>query len=364
MPRDTVGDPENYVQYKYGGNFAINTANIFSIYFMICYRKKTGKGFRYFDEHNKVITDAGLKEWFKSLVIPPAWKKVEINTSSRAKIWATGYDAKERKQYVYNTRFRKSRDDQKFDRIIRFAGRLEHMRRVTGQHLRKRKLSREKVLAVMVRLLETAFFRPGNDCYSKENESYGLTTLRSRHLEIDGSEMIFSYRGKSGQEQEKHITDARLTTIVKEIDELPGYEIFKFIDEDGNIHDVKSGDLNEYIRSVMGEAFSAKDFRTWAGTVIAAITLDEMGAVREKDQRKLKKNIRNAVIAVSEKLGNTPAIARSSYIDTRIIDNYIQGRTLGNFRREVNQLLKANQSLSVEELGVLCLLKRRLNKKD
>ncbi|MBX2925553.1 MAG: DNA topoisomerase IB [Chitinophagaceae bacterium] len=331
---------------------------------MICYRKKSGKGFRYFDEHNKTITDARLKAWFRSLVIPPAWEKVEINTSPRAKIWATGYDAKGRKQYTYNTRFRKHRDDQKFNRILRFASKLEHMRRVTGQHLRKRKLHRDKVLAVMVRLLENAFFRPGNDCYSKENESYGLTTLRSKHLEINGQEMIFSYKGKSGKEQEKHITDARLATIVKELDELPGYEIFKFIDEDGNIHDVKSGDLNAYIHSIMGEEFSAKDFRTWAGTVIAAMALDEIGAVQEKDQKKLKKNIRGAVIAVSEKLGNTPAIARSSYIDPRIIDNYIQGRTLSNFSREVKQLLKTNENLSLEELGVLCLLKKRLNNKD
>lgn len=339
-------------------------ATILSIYFMICYRKKIGKNFRYFNEQDKIITDDKLKAWFKSLAIPPAWKKVEINTSSRAKIWATGYDTKERKQYIYNTRFRKSRDDQKFDRIIRFANKLEHMRRVTGQHLRKRKLSRDKVLAVMVRLLETAFFRRGNDCYSKENESYGLTTLRSKHLEINGNEMIFSYKGKSGQAQEKHIIDARLTTIVKEIDELPGYEIFKFIDEEGKIHDVKSGDRNEYIRIITGEEFSAKDFRTWAGTVIAAMALDEIGAVQEEDQNKLEKNIRNAVITVSEKLGNTPAIARSSYIDPGIIDNYIQGRTLGNFKREVKQLLKTNENLSLEELGVLCLLKERLDKKN
>lgn len=330
---------------------------------MICYRKKSGKGFRYADEQNKTITDTLLKTWLKSLAIPPAWIKVEINTSPRAKIWATGYDAKGRKQYIYSSKFRKRRDNQKFDRIIRFADRLEHMRRVTGQHLRKRKLNRDKVLAVMVRLLENAFFRPGNDCYSKENESYGLTTLRNKHVQINNNEIIFSYKGKAGQEQEKHIVDARLATIVKELNELPGYEIFKFIDKDENIHDVKSSDLNAYIHTIMGEEFSAKDFRTWAGTVIAAIALDEIGAVQEEDQKKLRKNIRDAVIAVSEKLGNTPAVARGSYIDPRVIDNYIQGRTLSNFQREVKQLLKTNEKLSLEELGVLCLLKRRLDKK-
>ncbi len=331
---------------------------------MICYRKRSGKGFRYIDEQGNKITDENLIARFKALVIPPAWENVRIDTSPRAKIRATGYDAKERKQYIYNTTFRKQQDEQKFDRIIRFAGKLESMRRVTGQHLRKRRLTREKVLAVMLRLLDTAFFRPGNDRYARKNGSYGLTTLRSRHLEIKGDEMIFSFVGKSGKKHEKHIVDARLAKIVRELDDMPGYEIFKFIDEDNSIQDVKSSHLNDYIREVMGEEFSAKDFRTWAGTVIAAIALDEIGAVAERDQKKLNRNIRNAVIAVSEKLGNTPAIARSSYIDPRVIKSYTQGRTLAYFEEEVKQLLKTNEALSIEELGVLCLLKKRLSKKQ
>ncbi len=308
------------------------------------------------------MTDADLKAYFKSLVIPPAWKDVRIDSSPRAKIQATGYDAKGRKQYIYHAKFRKQQDDQKFDRIIRFAGELERMRRITGQHLRRRKHTREKVLAAMLRLLDTAFFRPGNDRYAKDNGSYGLTTLRSKHLEIKGDEMIFSFKGKSGKMHEKHIVDARLAKIVRELDEMPGYEIFKFIDENGTIHDVKSHHLNEYIQEVMGEEFSAKDFRTWAGTVIAAIALDEIGAVAEQDQKRLNKNIRNAVVAVSEKLGNTPAIARSSYIDPRVIGHYTRGRTLAYFQKEVKKLLRANEKLSVEELGVLCLLKKRLEK--
>ncbi len=325
------------------------------------YRHRKGKGFIYKDKENSIVSDTCLKDYFKSLVIPPAWDKVEINTSQRAKIRATGYDAKGRKQYIYTNRFRRQQDAQKFDRIIRFATQLERMRRVTGQHLRKWKLSREKVLATMVRLLDTAFFRPGNGYYARENKSYGLTTLRSKHLEVRGNEMIFSYRGKSGQQQEKHVVDAHLAKILKELDDMPGYEIFKFIDEDEKIHDVKSNDLNDYIREIMGEEFSAKDFRTWAGTVIAAIALDEIGAGEENNQKKLTKNIRKAIVAVSEKLGNTPAVARSSYIDPRIIDNYTRGKTLSYFKREVNQLLKTNDQLSVEELGVLCLLKKRLS---
>lgn len=325
------------------------------------FRIKKGRGFSYCDKEKNKLTDENLLNFFKSLVIPPAWKQVEINSSLRAKILATGYDAKGRKQYIYNPKFRKKQDQAKFDRILNFANQLETMRRVTGQHLRKRNLDKNKVLAVMVRLLDTAFFRPGNETYSKENESYGLTTLRSKHLKIEGDKMIFSYKGKSGQKQEKQIVDSKLTKIVQEIDELPGYEIFKYIDEAGKVHDVKSNDLNQYIREIMGEEFSAKDFRTWAGTVIAAMSLDEIGAIDKKDQKKLQENIRQAVIRVSEKLGNTPAIARSSYIDPRIIENYTEGKTLQYVKKEVNQLLKKNENLSLEELGVLCLLKRRLN---
>ncbi|MBL7704324.1 MAG: DNA topoisomerase IB [Taibaiella sp.] len=329
---------------------------------MIYRRLKKGKGFCYTDNTGQNVTDPELKDFFKSLVIPPAWEKVTINSSPRAKIQATGYDVKGRKQYIYNPKFRKKQDELKFDRIIRFAKQLEHMRRVTGQHLRKRKLSRDKVLATMVRLLEAAFFRPGNEYYRKENQSFGLTTLRSKHLEIRGNEMIFTFRGKSGQDQEKHIMDARLTRIVQELDELPGYEIFKYLDEEDKLHDIRSNDLNQYIREVMGEEFSAKDFRTWAGTVIAAMALDEIGAVQPEEQQRLKKNIRDAVVTVSEKLGNTPAIARSSYIDPRVITHYTQGRTLANMNRSVKRLLKNNEQLSVEELGVLCLLRKRLDK--
>ncbi|SDB34397.1 DNA topoisomerase-1 [Flavobacteriaceae bacterium MAR_2010_188] len=324
------------------------------------YRKKHGKGFRYTTEKGETITDDKLKDYFKSLVIPPAWQDVAINPKKKADILVTGRDEKGRKQYIYNPKFREKKDQEKFDRIIDFADQLEHMRRVTGQHLRKRTLSREKVLACMVRLLEAAYFRPGSDRYSKENKSYGLTTMRSKHLKIEGDELIFHYIGKSGKEQERHIVDKKLAKIVHEIDELPGYEIFKFIDEDGQSQDVKSDHLNEYIREVMGEEFSAKDFRTWSGTVIAAIALDEIGAPEEKDQKMLEKNIRDAVIRVSERLGNTPAIARSSYIDPRIIEEYTDGKTIQFFKNEVKNLLKDKENLSEQEVGVLCLLRSRL----
>lgn len=325
------------------------------------YRKKHGKGFRYVDKSNNTVKDEKVKDWFKSLVIPPAWTDVEIDSKKSAKILVTGRDDKGRKQYIYNPKFRQLKDQEKFDRILKFADQLEHMRRVTGQHLRKRTLGKEKVLACMVRLLEAAYFRPGSDRYSKENQSYGLTTMRSKHMQIEGDELIFHYIGKSGKEQERHIVDKKLARIVKEIDELPGYEIFKFIDEDGQQQDVKSDHLNAYIREVMGEEFSAKDFRTWAGTVIAAIALDEIGATEEKDQKALDKNIRDAVVKVSERLGNTPSVARGSYIDPRVINEYIDGKTINYFQNEVNRLIKKNENLSREELGVLCMLKKKLN---
>lgn len=324
------------------------------------YRKKKGKGFTYQDKDGTTIKDDKQIEWFKSLVIPPAWTDVEISAKKSADLLVTGRDDKGRKQYIYNPKYRAEKESQKFDRIIAFADQLEHARRVTGQHLRKRKMNREKVLATMVRLLETAFFRPGSEVYSKENQTYGLTTMRSKHLKIEGNEMIFTYRGKSGQEQEKHVKDKKLAKIVQEIDDMPGYEIFKYLDANDNIIDVTSEDLNAYIREIMGEEFSAKDFRTWSGTMIAAIALDELGAVEEDDQKLLDKNIREAVIKVAERLGNTPAVARSSYIDPRIVEEYENGKTLRFFEKEVKKILKKQENLSIQEIGVLYMLKNRL----
>lgn len=327
------------------------------------YRKRHGKGFTYKDDKGKTIKNKEIRDWIKSLVIPPAWKDVEIDENRKADLLVTGRDDKDRKQYIYHPKYLERQNSKKFNRIIDFAKELEHMRRVTGQHLRKRTLNREKVLATMLRLLEAAFFRPGSPTYSKENATYGLTTLRHKHLTINGDEVIFHYNGKSGQEQEKHIEDKKIAKIVKEIDDMPGYEVFKYLDEDGNIVKVTSDDLNAYIREVMGEEFSAKDFRTWAGTMIAAIALDELDVVDKKDQKLLDKNIKEAVNRVSERLGNTPSVARGSYIDPRIIEEYTEGRTLKYFQKEISSLIKKSENLSKEEIGVLYMLQRRLKDK-
>lgn len=324
-------------------------------------RKGSGKGFSYKDETGKLV-DKDTKQWIKSLVIPPAWINVEISENQKSKILATGRDEKNRKQYIYNPKFREAQNQKKFDRILEFAENLEHMRRVTGQHLRKKKMTREKVLATMVRLLDTAYFRPGSDSYSKNNSTYGLTTIRSKHLSVDNDELVFSYVGKSHKEQERVVVDKKLAKIVAELDDMPGYEVFKFFNENNEIVDVKSHHLNEYIHEVMGEEFSAKDFRTWGGTMVAAMALEELGVTAIEDQKNLDKKIKDAVVKVSEILGNTPAVARSSYIDPRVIESYTEGINMEYFKKEVNKLLKKSENLTKEEIGVLCILKAKLKK--
>jgi DNA topoisomerase-1 len=323
-------------------------------------RRASGKNFVYLDKNKDRLKDPETIDYIKSLVIPPAWKDVEITTNKRAKILAYGRDQKGRKQYIYNPRFRARKDADKFDRILHFAENLEHMRRVTGQHLRKKKMSREKVLAAMVRLLDSAYFRPGSPKYTQQNKSYGLTTIRKKHLTIEGDEMIFSYKGKSGKFQEKHVINSKLSKVIKQLEALPGYRLFKYYDENDALIFVESQDLNQYIKEVMGEEFSAKDFRTWAGTMIAAGILDELGICEKKQQKELKIRIRNAIVAVSEKLGNTPSVARDSYIDPRIFEHYKNGHTIHYFQKEIKKLLKKNENLSETEVGVLYMLKSKL----
>ena len=323
-------------------------------------RRASGKNFVYLDKNKDRLKDPETIDYIKSLVIPPAWKDVEITTNKRAKILAYGRDQEGRKQYIYNPRFRARKDADKFDRILHFAENLEHMRRVTGQHLRKKKMSREKVLAAMVRLLDSAYFRPGSPKYTQQNKSYGLTTIRKKHLTIEGDEMIFSYKGKSGKFQEKHVINSKLSKVIKQLEELPGYRLFKYYDENDALIFVESQDLNQYIKEVMGEEFSAKDFRTWAGTMIAAGILDELGICEKKQQKELKIRIRNAIVAVSEKLGNTPSVARDSYIDPRIFEHYKNGHTIHYFQKEIKKLLKKNENLSETEVGVLYMLKSKL----
>lgn len=323
-------------------------------------RHRCGKGFTYRLDDGKTLKNKAWRDWIASLAIPPAWQEVEIVLDKRHHIHATGRDSAGRKQYIYNAKWRQKREILKFDRIVEFAQRLTPMRRVTGQHLLLDGMPREKVLACMVRLIDSAYFRPGSERYREENDSYGLTTMRSKHLTIDGDELIFDYRGKSGQEQHRVVEDERLATIVSELDDIPGYEIFKYFDDEGHKVKVDSHDLNDYIHEVMGERFSAKDFRTWAGTSIAALALEELGP--GDNDKTSQGNVRQAVERVAKMLGNTPSIAKASYIDPRVVESYLDGRTLEHFRKLVEtELAKDDELIGPDERAILKLLQSRLD---
>ncbi|HSX48266.1 MAG TPA: DNA topoisomerase IB [Candidatus Nanoarchaeia archaeon] len=327
------------------------------------YRQGTAEAFYYVDNQGNHVSDVDALNQIKGLVIPPAWVRVEINLSPRAKVRATGIDDAGRKQYIYDPKFREKQERAKFDRILAFANALPMMRRVTGEHLKQPELNRQKVLACMVRLIDLAYFRVGSERYAEENHTYGIATMRSRHLTIDGDKMIFHYIGKRDKEHVQEVEDSQLAKIVRELDHLPGYEIFKYYDETGQLIDVKSQDLNDYIKEVMGYDFSAKDFRTWAGTLIAAVALAEVD--KAKSQTAAKRNVAAAVRHVSEHLGNTPAIARASYIDPRIIDFYLSGQTIRSYLKQVDKYLLSPESdhFSQAEVAVLKLLKRQLRHK-
>lgn len=311
-------------------------------------RKRAGKGFGYYFRGEK-IADSEQLDYFKSLVVPPAWKDVEIAKNKKSDILATGTDKSGRLQYIYHPKFRAAQKQAKYERILKFARALPKMRKVTDKHLAKKKLDREKVLACIVRLMDQSYFRVGNDSYAKQNESYGITTVRSKHLIKNSESVTFDFIGKSGQRQIKKITDKKLTAIIKKLDELPGYEVFKYYDESGELHDVKSTDVNQYIKEVMGDEFSAKDFRTWGGTLYACA---ELAAVKRSHLKKDRaKTVSKCVKKVAKKLGNTPAVARSSYIDPRVIEAY-ENNSLSEIWRTV-ETLKKQQYLNSNEQCVL-----------
>jgi DNA topoisomerase I len=326
----------------------------------VIYRSGEPKNFVYHTAEGAQVTDLAALEYITRLVIPPAWTDVEISANPRRKVLASGFDSAGRRQYIYNPSYRERREREKFDRLMAFANALPMMRQITSRHLRQRKLNREKVLACMVRLIDQAYFRVGSERYARENHTYGIATLRSRHLTLKGDKMVFQYVGKKGVEQHQEVRDENLACIVRELDHLPGYEIFKYYNDRGELVDVKSHDLNAYIKEVMGYDFSAKDFRTWAGTLIAAVALSEVKT--NLPANKARRQVAAAVKHVAQHLGNTPAIARASYIDPRVIDLYLGGHTIKAYLGRVKQYLKQPEAehFSPEELAVLKLLRRRL----
>ena len=315
-------------------------------------RRRGGQKFHYFTADQQ-IRDRSEITYLKSLGIPPAWQNVKIARGRSARILATGVDKAGRLQYIYNPVFRAHQEKEKFERILRFAEALPKMRRISAEHLAHHTLDKEKVLACVVRLMDRAYFRVGNEIYAKENQSYGLTTLRSKHTEVKGSTIVFDFIGKSGQEQFREITDKKLARIVKRLDELPGYQIFKYWGEGKQLHDIHSTDVNDYIKDIMGEEFSAKDFRTWGGTVLARVLL--ANTERGANLRERKKDVTACVKSVASKLGNTPAITRSSYIDPRIISTYLNSDTLSRVRKTVMRMNR-KAYLSADEHCLLHLL--------
>src|SRR5215204_5899463 len=271
--------------------------------------KEKGFFYRYPDSEDTVREERVLKR-IENLKVPPAWEEARIARSPAAKVQAVGYDSAGRMQYLYHPRYRERKEREKFERILRFADRLPKMRRITSEHLRHEKLDREKVLATMIRLMNSAYFRVGEERYAKKNKTYGIATLRRKHLTIEGDTLIFEFTGKWGQHQRKCVTDAKLRVVVEECVALPGYEIFKYCDEEDDIRDVKARDLNAYVKEVMGPEFTPKDFRTWAGTLFAAVKLAEIGAT--EDLQQAEKNVLEAVDEVAQRLGNTRDIARES----------------------------------------------------
>jgi DNA topoisomerase I len=296
----------------------------------------------------------------ESLKVPPAWEGARIAQSPSAKVQAIGYDSAGRLQYLYHPKYRERKEREKFERILRFSDALPSMRRVTSNHLRHKYLDREKVLATMTRLMNAAYFRVGEERYTKKNRTYGITTLRRKHLRMEGDTLIFEYTGKWGQQQRKAVTDARLRRIVEECLALPGYEIFKYHDESGEVKDVKSRDLGAYVKEVMGPEFTPKDFRTWAGTLIAAVTLAELGATENLEQA--EENVLSAVDAVAERLGNTRDIARASYISPRVIDHYMEGSVIAYYGELVEEIITAEQGGLTDEEALLKLLNKKLRR--
>src|SRR5918997_3770387 len=300
----------------------------------------------------------GVLARIEGLKVPPAWRDVRIAQGPSAKVQAVGYDSTGRLQYRYHEKYRERKEREKFERVLDFAGRLPEMRRITSNHLRHKHLDREKVLACMTRLMNAAFFRVGDERYAKKNKTYGIATLRRKHLRVEGDTLIFEYTGKWGQVQRKAVTDARLRRVVEECSELPGYEIFKYLDEEGEVRDAKARDLNAYVKEVMGEEFSPKDFRTWAGTLFAAVKLAELGATEDLEQA--EKNVLEAVDDVARRLGNTRDIARASYISPRVIDHYLEGSVVEHHVEQLEEIIAAEQEdLTEAEMALLNLLKRK-----
>lgn len=326
------------------------------------WRRKGSKerGFVYLNPQGKPIKDRRQIKRISALTIPPAWKEVQISADPEAPLQAVGIDAAGRKQYRYHPDFEAQQAEAKFKRLGSFVGQLPQLRRRLNEDLSTEGLNKNRVLALMVRLIEEAYFRVGDDRHTQQNKTFGITTLRKKHLRCnEGEELCFVYIGKHNIKQRQVIVDEELNSILRELLDLPGQRLFQYIDEEGKRNAITNRMVNSYIKEAMGEQFSAKDFRTWAGTLLAAEELAAIGPAETITQQ--RHNIVAACKAVAEQLGNTPAVCRRSYISPKVFEQYAQGRTLETYLPRAERTITLRQlEQTAEEVALVKLLGFRI----
>jgi DNA topoisomerase-1 len=315
------------------------------------------RGFRYYDAKGREITDSAILERIDQLRIPPAWRNVRISPRPTAKLQATGYDKAGRKQYLYSPHYRAQQEQAKFDKLVRFGERLPDMRAAMAADMDRDALDRERVAAVALRVINLGWFRPGSERYTKESRTYGITTLRKAHVEVRGHRVRLDFAAKYKRRVRSALVDAELAQAIKELKALPGgSRLFRFRNGDGTLVNLTERHLNEYVQAHMGDDFTVKDFRTWGGTLLAAIGLAEHGPA--ESETGAKKVVVAVNRSVAEKLGNTPAVCRASYISPPVIDQYLDGRTLADFRpRHLRVVSARDTGLDREEQALLSLLR-------
>lgn len=324
-------------------------------------REAAGTSFRYRAPDGKIVKDPPTLGRIKHLAIPPAWTEVWICPLDNGHIQATGRDVRKRKQYRYHPEWQAVRDQSKYERMIAFGRALPRIRKRVARDLAQRGLGRTKVLAAVVRLLETTLIRIGNEEYARTNHSFGLSTMRDRHVKVAHGTIHFEFRGKSGKKHEIDLHDPRLAEIVRKAQDLPGQDLFQYLDEEGTPQKITSEDVNTYLREIAGEEFSAKDFRTWSGTVLAALALQQFETFDTKAQA--KKNLVRAIEHVAERLGNTPAVCKKCYIHPVILESYLDGATVEMLKEKSETVLRKDlSSLNPEEAAVLAFVQQRLEK--
>ena len=319
------------------------------------------KGFQYLDAEGKIIKDEAHLERIKSLVIPPAWKYVRISPSMSSKLQAVGMDTTGRVQYLYHPKFRGKQEKKKFEKIEKFGEYLPKLRRLTNEHINLEGFPREKVLAVMMRLINSLYIRLGTEKSVKHYRTYGITTLQNRHLEIErGGKLVFSFVGKHQVKHRKILVDKELALLMQDLKAIGGArKLFNYLDENGKPRPIKPKDINGYLKTATAPEFSAKDFRTWGGTLLTAVELAEIGAA--EDEKALKKNICEAVRKVAEQLGNTPTVCRGSYIHPAILKSYEKGITLDEFRpRKSRNISRIEEEYEPEERALMKLFKAKI----